>query len=221
MTESHSGSKDANLGSALVHVALRRYAWSDKSCLWFGEPQMKKFLAAGIAALGLALVAGIMPMPQPREGEAVLAGEDFAAASAAEVSGRLAGSGAVRRFPRRFSRRVFVGGFGFYDPLWWPLVYPWSLRLVPPDVIVRMLRRRVICLRRLAPRRRSTGIAAAIPRAITLICGNAIRAGNRFRFHRRTRPRRRDELSGGGLHPRRRCSSSRGMISMKLQGLCR
>ena len=90
----------------------------------------------------------------------------------------------------------------------------------------------------------SIGIAAVIPRVTTPTSATATRVGNRFRRRRRTYRdlrARRLLLHGEGLRPprtlgedltrssqpglkiyfRRRCSSSRGMISMKLHGLCR
>jgi hypothetical protein len=101
---------------------------------------MKKFLAAGIAALGLALVATEYADAATRGGGGFGGGGFRGGAGGGAFRGGF-GAGGFRGgfggfrggfggFRGGFRGGAFIGpafGFGFYDPLWWPAwSYPWA-----------------------------------------------------------------------------------------------
>lgn len=106
---------------------------------------MKKWLAAGIAALGLALIATDYADAAARGG---FGGGGFRGGFRGGFGGggfRGGFRGGFGGFRGGFRSRAFIGpafGFGFYDPLWWPAwdypwAYPWSYSYLPPAPVVQ------------------------------------------------------------------------------------
>jgi hypothetical protein len=96
---------------------------------------MKKYLAAGIAAFGLALVATDYADAATRGG---FGGGGF--------RGGFGGfRGGLGGFRGGFRGGAFIGpafGFGFYDPFWWPYwSYPWAYPgaypYLPPESVAQ------------------------------------------------------------------------------------
>lgn len=103
---------------------------------------MKRWLAAGIAALGLALVATDYADAAARGG---FGGGGFRGGFRGGFGGFRGGFGRFRGDFGGFRGRAFIGpafGFGFYDPLWWPAwdypwAYPWTYSYLPPAPVAQ------------------------------------------------------------------------------------
>jgi len=97
---------------------------------------MKRVLAAAIAALGLVLVTNDFADAAAARGGG--GGGGFRGGEGFRGGDGFRGGGFRGGFDRGgFRGRVFVGGFGFYDPFWWPWYDPWFYPYVPPEVIVQ------------------------------------------------------------------------------------
>ncbi len=115
-----------------------------------GKTKMKKFVAAGIAALGLAFASGEVADAATAGGGGGGAraggggfrgGEGFRGGGFRGGEGFRGGGFRGEGFGGGFRGGVFIGpGFGWYDPFWWsydPFYYPFAYPYLPPAAVIQ------------------------------------------------------------------------------------